>query len=119
MLGLTLALYSHAAFFIYALIYLCLEALYFRESRSGTARGHGGSLVAGRGAAAALGIAAISDLRQLQQHGLRSWRAGEFAAASLARSSITSRSLRFRIAGSNRLPERGQHLAARDSGCCI
>ena len=31
MLGLTLALYSHAAFFIYALIYLCLEALYFRD----------------------------------------------------------------------------------------
>jgi hypothetical protein len=31
MLGLTLALYSHAAFFVYAVIYLALEAAYFRD----------------------------------------------------------------------------------------
>jgi hypothetical protein len=31
MLGLTLALYSHAAFFVYALIFLALEAVYFRD----------------------------------------------------------------------------------------
>lgn len=30
-LGLTLGLYSHAAFFVYALIFLALEALYFRD----------------------------------------------------------------------------------------
>jgi hypothetical protein len=31
MLGLTLALYSHTAFFVYAVIYLALEAAYFRD----------------------------------------------------------------------------------------
>ena len=31
LLGLTLALYSHTAFFLYALIYLTLDALYFRD----------------------------------------------------------------------------------------
>lgn len=31
MLGLTLALYSHTAFFVYALLYLGLEAVYFRD----------------------------------------------------------------------------------------
>jgi len=31
MLGLTLALYSHTAFFVYGLIYLALEAVYFRD----------------------------------------------------------------------------------------
>jgi hypothetical protein len=31
LLGFTLALYTHAAFFIYGLIYLSLEALYFRD----------------------------------------------------------------------------------------
>lgn len=31
LLGLTLALYSHVAFFVYALIYLAIEAAYFRD----------------------------------------------------------------------------------------
>lgn len=31
MLGLTLALYSHTAFFVYAVIFLALEAVYFRD----------------------------------------------------------------------------------------
>jgi hypothetical protein len=31
MLGLTLALYSHTAFFVYGLIFLALEAVYFRD----------------------------------------------------------------------------------------
>jgi len=31
LVGLTLALYTHAAFFVYALIYLTIEAVYFRE----------------------------------------------------------------------------------------
>ncbi len=34
MLGLTLALYSHTAFFVYAAIYLLLEAVYFRDLRA-------------------------------------------------------------------------------------
>ena len=46
MLGLTLALYSHAAFFVYALIYLCLEVFYFRD----------------RAAAVRLGVAAALSL---------------------------------------------------------
>jgi hypothetical protein len=33
-LGLTLGLYSHAAFFVYALLFLALEALYFRDGRA-------------------------------------------------------------------------------------
>jgi hypothetical protein len=35
LLGLTLALYSHAAFFVYAVIYLALEAAYFRDRAAG------------------------------------------------------------------------------------
>ncbi len=31
LLGLTLALYTHAAFFVYAVIYLTIEAVYFRD----------------------------------------------------------------------------------------
>lgn len=34
MLGLTLALYSHVAFFVYASIYLVVEAAYFRDLRA-------------------------------------------------------------------------------------
>lgn len=34
LLGLTLALYSHQAFFVYAVILLALEALYFRDGRA-------------------------------------------------------------------------------------
>lgn len=33
-LGLTLGLYSHVAFFVYAVIYLALEAVYFRDRRA-------------------------------------------------------------------------------------
>src|SRR6185437_3147393 len=32
--GLTLALYSHAAFFLYSVVYLALEAMLYREWRS-------------------------------------------------------------------------------------
>ena len=34
LVGLTLAMYSHAAFFVYAVLYLGLESLYYRDART-------------------------------------------------------------------------------------
>ena len=80
MLGLTLALYSHVAFCVYAGIYLLLEAAYYRDVRA---------LL--RLAAAGVFAVIVSlpvhweslrypAYRQLQQHRLRSRRADRLAA---------------------------------------
>ena len=67
------------------ILHLCVDlslsrGFLFSGSRSGRSPGHRGSPVAGRGAAGPLGIAAISRVHQLQQHGLRSQRSGELVA---------------------------------------
>ena len=82
MLGLTLALYTHAAFFVYAVIYLTIEAIYFRDRPRVRAACRRDRALGRRRAADALGIAALPGLRQLQQHGLqpgRPYRLGRFA----------------------------------------
>ena len=103
--------YTHAAFFVYAAIFLTSKRSIFAIAP----RSCGWPwrrLVACRGAAGALGVAALSRLRQLQQHGLRSGRA-VIGQRSLARSTTTSRSLRCRIAGSTITG------AWRTSGCRV
>ena len=62
LLGLTLGLYSHVAFSVYAGIYLLLEAAYYRDVRAVLRLAAASALRNHRVAARALGVAALSGV---------------------------------------------------------